>query len=40
VRQLERRLDFPQTDPHGKPIPGAREVHGSSKHRPAGTTGY
>jgi manganese/zinc/iron transport system permease protein len=40
VRQLERRLNFPQTDPHGKPIPGAREVHGQSIPRPAETTGY
>jgi Mn-dependent DtxR family transcriptional regulator len=40
VRQLERKLAFPQTDPHGKPIPGARDVHGVNKPRPAGTTGY
>jgi len=40
VRQLERRLDFPQKDPHGKAIPGACDVHGQSKPRPAGTTGY
>jgi manganese/zinc/iron transport system permease protein len=40
VRQLERRLDFPQTDPHGKPIPGAREVHGAARTRPNETTGY
>jgi manganese/zinc/iron transport system permease protein len=40
VRQLERRLDFPQTDPHGKAIPGAREVHGQSKPRPAEPIGY
>lgn len=24
VAELERQLDFPQTDPHGKPIPGVR----------------
>jgi len=40
VRQLERRLDFPQTDPHGKPIPGARDVHGTARTRPNETTGY
>ena len=40
VRQLERRLDFPQTDPHGKPIPGARDVHGTHKPQPADATGY
>ncbi len=40
VRQLERRLDFPQTDPHGKPIPGAREVHGTARSRGGETTGY
>jgi Mn-dependent DtxR family transcriptional regulator len=26
VRQLERRLDFATTDPHGRPIPGVSEV--------------
>jgi len=40
VRQLERRLDFPQTDPHGKPIPGARDVHGTALTRPNEPTGY
>lgn len=40
VRQLERRLDFPQTDPHGKPIPGAREVRGEMRPRSGETTGY
>lgn len=40
VRQLERRLDFPQTDPHGKPIPGAREVRGEMRGRGGETTGY
>ena len=25
VRELEKRLDYPETDPHGKPIP---EVYG------------
>lgn len=40
VRQLERRLDFPQTDPHGKPIPGARDVHGTARTRAGETTGY
>lgn len=40
VRQLERRLDFPQIDPHGKAIPGAREVHGMADRAQAGSTGY
>lgn len=41
VRQLERRLDFPKTDPHGKPIPGARDVHDSPKQRAGGAAaGY
>lgn len=41
VRQLERRLAFPKTDPHGKPIPGARDVHESPKQRTAGgAAGY
>ncbi|MEZ5384561.1 MAG: metal ABC transporter permease [Prosthecobacter sp.] len=40
VRQLERRLDFPQIDPHGKAIPGAREVHGMADRAPSGSTGY
>lgn len=40
VRQLERRLQFPQTDPHGKPIPGAREVHGEMRPRSGENTGY
>ncbi|MGV3663572.1 MAG: metal ABC transporter permease [Prosthecobacter sp.] len=40
VRQLERRLAFPKTDPHGKPIPGARDVHESPKQQPGGAAGY
>lgn len=41
VRQLERRLDFPQLDPHGKAIPGVREVHGvAGRGREAESTGY
>lgn len=40
VRQLERRLQFPLTDPHGKPIPGAREVRGEMRGRPGENTGY
>lgn len=41
VRQLERRLAFPQTDPHGKPIPGARDVHGTAgRPRQGENTGY
>jgi len=28
VRELERRLDYATEDPHGKPIPGPRDIHG------------
>lgn len=28
VRELERRLDYAKEDPHGKPIPGPRDIHG------------
>lgn len=28
VRNLERRLDYATEDPHGKPIPGPRDIHG------------
>ena len=28
VRQLERRLNYATLDPHGKPIPGPRQIHG------------
>lgn len=27
VRELERRLNYARVDPHGKPIPGPREIH-------------
>jgi manganese/zinc/iron transport system permease protein len=27
VRELERRLDFADTDPHGRPIPSPRDLH-------------
>ncbi len=41
VRQLERQLAFPQTDPHGKPIPGVHDVHGAmARPRPTEATGY
>lgn len=41
VRQLERRLDFPQTDPHGKAIPGARDIHAAiAKPNLGKPTGY
>ncbi len=41
VRQLERRLQFADTDPHGKPIPGVHAVHGPSPAaRPGKPTGY
>lgn len=28
VRELERRLGYATQDPHGKPIPGPRDIHG------------
>lgn len=31
VRQLSRRLDFPKTDPHGRPIPTVDEIHGQGQ---------
>jgi manganese/zinc/iron transport system permease protein len=41
VRQLERRLQFADTDPHGKPIPGVHAVHGPLPvARPGKPTGY
>ncbi len=44
VRSLERRLEFPETDPHGRRIPSAAEVHGAASDAdliPANTqTGY
>jgi ABC-type Mn2+/Zn2+ transport system permease subunit/Mn-dependent DtxR family transcriptional regulator len=42
VRQLARRLDFPKTDPHGRPIPSVDEIHGqaSSSNPQAGGLGY
>lgn len=29
VRQLERRLNYATVDPHGRPIPGPRQIHGA-----------
>lgn len=40
VRDLERRLDFPRFDPHGKPIPGPEDMAGSLGSMPEGTPGY
>jgi manganese/zinc/iron transport system permease protein len=36
VRDLERRLNYARTDPHGKAIPGPREIHreGGGEPRP------
>jgi len=39
VRQLERRLDYPQTDPHGRPIPSVTEVHGEAQPHSDGQGG-
>ena len=33
VRQLERKLEFPQQDPHGRPIPSVRETLGRETKR-------
>jgi manganese/zinc/iron transport system permease protein len=42
VRLLERRLEFADTDPHGKPIPGLRRMQerGLTPPQPGGSTGY
>ena len=41
VRQLERRLQFADRDPHGKQIPGVQAVHGRDRDgRPARSIGY
>lgn len=34
VRELERRLDYATQDPHGKPIPGPRDIHGGRAGTP------
>ncbi|MHA3772035.1 metal ABC transporter permease [Verrucomicrobiota bacterium sgz303538] len=39
VRQLERGLDFPVFDPHGKPIPSIHQAAAREQRRPD-TTGY
>ena len=39
VRELERRLEFPQTDPHGRRIPGVRDTDAAAQPRPE-PTGY
>lgn len=41
VRQLERRLEFADRDPHGKPIPAVHAVHGNDRPgRPGRPSGY
>jgi Mn-dependent DtxR family transcriptional regulator len=40
VRQLERRLEYPETDPHGKKIPGWRDVEGLAEKAASTATGY
>ena len=40
VRKLERTLDFPQTDPHGKPIPAVRDISGAAPVAPDQIPGY
>lgn len=40
VRQLERRLEFPHTDPHGKPIPSLRDLSRFDTPLGGKTAGY
>ncbi len=40
VRQLSRRLDFPEVDPHGRPIPTVDAVHGVGSPNEKGGLGY
>ena len=41
VRRLSRLLDYPQTDPHGRPIPSVEDVHGgAAAGREQGGLGY
>ena len=40
VRQLSRRLDFPEVDPHGRPIPTVDAVHGVAAAKEKGGLGY
>ena len=40
VRQLSRRLDFPEVDPHGRPIPTVDAVHGVGSAAEKGGLGY
>jgi Mn-dependent DtxR family transcriptional regulator len=40
VRHLERRLEFPHKDPHGKPIPGIRDMQHHDTSTGGRTTGY
>lgn len=40
VRHLERRLNFPRFDPHGKPIPGLEDLGILPEPTPATATGY
>jgi manganese/zinc/iron transport system permease protein len=40
VRQLSRRLDFPEVDPHGRPIPTVDAIHGVGTVGEKGGLGY
>jgi manganese/zinc/iron transport system permease protein len=40
VRQLARRLDFPEVDPHGRPIPTVDAIHGVGAAAEKGGLGY
>jgi manganese/zinc/iron transport system permease protein len=40
VRQLSRRLDFPEVDPHGRPIPTVDAIHGVGAVTEKGGLGY
>ncbi len=38
VRSLERRLNYATVDPHGRSIPGPRDIHGPEENRREGTS--
>jgi ABC-type Mn2+/Zn2+ transport system permease subunit/Mn-dependent DtxR family transcriptional regulator len=40
VRQLERRLEYPETDPHGRKIPGWKDAEMPTEKAAASGTGY
>ena len=38
VRSLERRLNYATVDPHGRSIPGPRDIHGAEENRREGAS--